>query len=320
MNHTIPWVEKYRPVHFKDIVLDDINTRLLDNLIEQDMFPNILLYGPPGTGKTTTILNLISRYQIKHNDVNKGLVIHLNASDERGIDIIRNQIAQFVHSKALISNGLKIIILDEVDYITKTSQQALKYLIQEYNQNVRFCLICNYISRLDTQLQNEFIHLKFNSLPPDKIIDFLSYINQEEKLNITLDTLHSIQQLFQSDMRSMINYMQSNSYKTIHITTLNVWENVYQSIQTGQFNIKEFLRLEDTYKLNTQSILHTFLSYLMTHKVSLHTKDFIDFCEYNIRITSTNDSYLRNYFIEHITDYIKPRIIQRLENVNMPNN
>lgn len=305
--HSIPWVEKYRPIHFKDIVLDDINTRLLNNMIEQDMFPNILLYGPPGTGKTTTILNLISRYQIKHNDVNKGLVIHLNASDERGIDIIRNQITQFVHSKALISNGLKIIILDEVDYITKTSQQALKYLIQEYNQNVRFCLICNYISRLDTQLQNEFIHLKFNTLPPDKIIDFLSYINKEENLNITMDTLTSIQEMFRSDIRSMINYMQSNSYTSIHIATLNVWEDVYTLIQKKKFNIKEFLKLEYTYRMNTRSIIHMFVSFLMMYKVHLHTNNFIDFCEYIIRLTGTNDTYLQNFFIEHITDYLIPR-------------
>ena len=308
MNHSIPWVEKYRPIQFKDIVLDDINTHLLNNIIEQDMFPNILLYGPPGTGKTTTILNLISRYQIKHNDVNKGLVIHLNASDDRGIDIIRNQVAQFVHSNALISDGLKIIILDEVDYITKTSQQALKYLIQEYNQNVRFCLICNYISRLDTQLQNEFIHLKFNALPPDKIIDLLSYIKNEEKLNISVDTLHSIQQMFQSDIRSMINYIQSNSYNTIHLPTLNVWEDVFQSIQTGQFNMKECLRLEHTYKLNIRSILYMFISYLILHKSTLHTKDFIEFCEYTIRTTNTTDTYLRNYFIEHIPEHIPPII------------
>ena len=95
---SIPWVEKYRPKHLSDVVLDENNKIILDNIIENDHFPNLLLYGPPGTGKTTTIINLINSYQIKYNQNHKGLMIHLNASDERGIDIIRNQIASFVKS------------------------------------------------------------------------------------------------------------------------------------------------------------------------------------------------------------------------------
>ena len=94
----IPWVEKYRPDDFNDIVLEDINKTILTNIIEKDNFPNLLFYGPPGTGKTTTIINLIDKYQEKYNQKRKGLKIHLNASDDRGIDIIRNQINNFVKS------------------------------------------------------------------------------------------------------------------------------------------------------------------------------------------------------------------------------
>ena len=93
-NKDIPWVEKYRPTHFDNIVLDPINRKLFEQIIEKGHFPNLLFYGPPGTGKTTTIINLINEYQKKHNNNAKGSVIHLNASDERGIDIIRNQIWQ----------------------------------------------------------------------------------------------------------------------------------------------------------------------------------------------------------------------------------
>ena len=99
-------------------------------MIEKNYIPNILLYGPPGTGKTTTIINLINKFQSKNNQLNKGLMIHLNASDERGIDIIRNQINNFVNSKTLFNVGIKFIILDEVDYMTKNAQLALKYLLQ----------------------------------------------------------------------------------------------------------------------------------------------------------------------------------------------
>ena len=149
----IPWVEKYRPTHFEDIVLDKNNRIIFNNIIKSKYIPNLLLYGPPGTGKTTTIINLINKFQQENDQVNKGLMIHLNASDERGIDIIRNQINVFVNSKTLFSKGTKFIILDEVDYMTKNAQLALKYLLQEYQENIRFCLICNYISKIDESLQ-----------------------------------------------------------------------------------------------------------------------------------------------------------------------
>ena len=104
---TIPWCEKYRPTHFDDIVLDPMNRQLFQNILDKGYFPNLLFYGPPGTGKTTTIINLINEYQLKYYGKSKGTVIHLNASDERGIDIIRNQINQFVKSKNLFEIGFK---------------------------------------------------------------------------------------------------------------------------------------------------------------------------------------------------------------------
>jgi replication factor C subunit 3/5 len=118
-----PWVEKYRPTNFDDIVLEYDNRILLKNIIEKNHFPNLLLYGPPGTGKTTTIINLIKNYNNVYKQHLRS-VIHLNASDDRGIDIIRNQINQFVNTKSIFGNGVKFVILDEVDYMTKHAQQA----------------------------------------------------------------------------------------------------------------------------------------------------------------------------------------------------
>ena len=184
-NSGIPFVELYRPKKLEDVVLDPLNKQILSNIIETRYFPNLLFYGPPGTGKTTTIINLINAYQEKIGIKNKDLIIHLNASDERGIDIIRNQINYFVNSKPLFNNGMKFVILDEVDYMTKNAQQALRYLLQNYTCNVRFCLICNYISKIDEGLQNEFIRLRFNQLPKDEIITFLNNISISEKLNLS---------------------------------------------------------------------------------------------------------------------------------------
>ena len=110
-----PWIEKYRPNDFTEIVLTKNNKQLLENIIEIKHFPNLLFYGPPGTGKTTTIINLIKKYHNLYNNNLKGFKIHLNASDDRGIDIIRNQINQFVNTNSLFGNGLKFVILDDVD-------------------------------------------------------------------------------------------------------------------------------------------------------------------------------------------------------------
>ena len=100
-NDSMPWVEKYRPSCFDEIVLDPMNRTILSNILQTNYFPNLLFYGPPGTGKTTTIINLVNAYQSKLNMRNRGLMIHLNASDERGIYIIRNQINSFVSTKSI---------------------------------------------------------------------------------------------------------------------------------------------------------------------------------------------------------------------------
>lgn len=242
MNSTInkkytPWVEKYRPTIFNNIVLDPLNRQLLENIMKRQYFPNLLFYGPPGTGKTTTIINLISSYQ--NTPGNKNLMIHLNASDERGIDIIRNQINSFVNSNCLFNEGMKFVILDEVDYMTKNAQTALRYLLQSYKPNVRFCLICNYISRIDEALQNEFVRLRFNQLPEKAIFNFLNVINISEKLNYSNDTIVSIQKLFNSDIRSMINYMQCNdtNINEQKIIKKDLWEQITKQIVVDEYNV-----------------------------------------------------------------------------------
>jgi replication factor C subunit 3/5 len=181
----IPWVEKYRPTNFSDIVLDPMNREVFTSILTNDYFPNLLFYGPPGTGKTTTIINLINEYQKIYNQNSKGTVIHLNASDERGIDIIRNHILQFVKSKNFFEAGLKFVILDEVDYMTKNAQQALKYLLQSSSYNVRYCLICNYISKIDESLKNELICVRFNQLPKEDIYKFIKQIGDNENLKLS---------------------------------------------------------------------------------------------------------------------------------------
>jgi DNA polymerase III delta prime subunit len=297
---SIPWVEKYRPSTFESIVLDHLNKIILNNIIEKNSFPNLLLYGPPGTGKTTTIINLINKYQEKNKQVHKGLIIHLNASDERGIDIIRNQIRQFVDSDTLFVTGLKFVILDEVDYMTKHAQQSLKYLLQYSNTNVRFCLICNYISRIDESLQSEFMRLRFNQLPEKDIFLFLQNICISEHLPIGEEKLLYIQKLYKSDIRSMINYIQSNKNMLLDLCVLNttVWLALTQLLQEKNNHTKVIRYLEnisDTYNMDMKNIVKDYLNYLISERPDYICKALLDFMETIMHLKEVNVEYFKNY-------------------------
>jgi len=299
MSNYTPWVEKYRPKTFDEIVLDPLNKTILENIIKEEYFPNLLFYGPPGTGKTTSIINLIKSFQSDKNS--KNLMIHLNASDERGIDIIRNQINSFVNSKSLFNNGMKFVILDEVDYMTKNAQIALRYLLQGYNSNVRFCLICNYISRIDEALQNEFVRLRFNQLPEYEIIKFLKNINDKESLNFNNDSLKLIQNLFNSDIRSMINYMQSNEnlINDKKIIKNELWDTVISSIKKNdlKYNIEQINNLSSEYNIEKRNILKNMLNYIIRYKKEYVNTELLDFTENIMHISDCNQEILVNYSI-----------------------
>lgn len=310
INNSIPWVEKYRPTAFEQIVLDGLNKQILQNIIDTSFFPNLLLYGPPGTGKTTTIINLVNSYQIVLNQKNKGLMIHLNASDERGIDIIRNQINQFVNSKSLFNEGMKFVILDEVDYMTKNAQQALKYLLQDYSDTVRFCLICNYISRIDEGLQNEFIKLRFNQLPENDIIQFLKTISIQENISITDNSIRLIQQLYKSDIRSMINFMQSNQNikeSQINIIDVDIWENMFMQIyNNSNYNsIYDYLyNISIQYNMNIKNIIKDFLNFIIRNKSHVITCDFLLFVENFMHCEDCKSNYYIHYSLTRLIYFI----------------
>jgi replication factor C subunit 3/5 len=259
---TTPWVEKYRPDKFDNIVLDPTNRKIFSNILEKKYFPNLLFYGPPGTGKTTTIINLINEFQLKHYGKSKGTVIHLNASDERGIDIIRNQIHQFVKSKNLFEIGFKFVILDEVDYMTKNAQQALKTLLNTCTTNVRFCLICNYISKIDESLQNEFICIRFNQLPKVDIFNFIKKIIDSEQLNIEDESVVAIQNIYNSDIRSMINFIQLNQNLDEwgnSILKSTVWENLHELLKKDNSKtvLKYIQNICIQYNMDKKNIIQT---------------------------------------------------------------
>jgi len=310
INNYVPWMEKYRPDKFNDIVLDPLNKQILKNVIETSYFPNLLFYGPPGTGKTTTIINLVNSYQEKLKIKNKGLMIHLNASDDRGIDIIRNQINLFVNTNSLFQTGMKFVILDEVDYMTKNAQQALRYLLQKYSNNVRFCLICNYISRIDDGLQNEFIRLRFNQLPTSDIINFLRNISNVENLNMSDKSLLCIQQIYKSDIRSMINFMQYNQdilNSEFKIIDNCVWDEITYKIQNKtELNslIAYIQTISIKYNMDKKNIIKDYLNYIVRNNQHFISNDFLNFIENIMHFPDCKNTYFVNYSLSKLYTFL----------------
>jgi replication factor C subunit 3/5 len=310
----IPWVEKYRPTKFNSIVLDPINRKIFQNILDCDYFPNLLFYGPPGTGKTTTIINIVNEYQMKHNQKNKGMMIHLNASDERGIDIIRNHIYQFVKSKNFFETGLKFVILDEVDYMTKNAQQALKYLLQSSCYNVRFCLICNYISKIDESLKNEFLCIRFNQLPKEDIYKFIQNISKGEHIDLSDEVVHTIQKMYHSDIRGMINFIQLNQNIIVwesNIITDAVWQRIHDLLnrigENGSFESAELLSyiqyVSIQYNIDKKNIIKYYFHYILSHPEfrDVISPAFLDIVETIMHTSSDTDiDNLLAYFVHQL--------------------
>lgn len=304
MTENIPWVEKYRPKKFDDIVLDGTNRIIFNNILSSGYFPNLMFYGPPGTGKTTTIMNLITEYNTKYNPNSKGSVIHLNASDERGIDIIRNQIYQFVKTNSFFSNGIKFVILDEVDYMTKNAQHALKYLLQSSTFNVRYCLICNYISKVDESLKHEFICIRFNQLPTESIHNFINDIITSENLNISLKMIKQIQKMYNSDIRSMINFIQLHqNIEGIqsNIITNSIWLKLKEIIDGNcKENIQKYIHdISIKYNVDKKTIIKQYYNYIVRNHPELLTINYLRNIEIIMHIDDTNCENIINY-MKHI--------------------
>jgi len=222
-------------------------------------------------------------------------IIHLNASDERGIDVIRYQINQFVRTKNMFEQGVKFVILDEVDYMTKNAQQSLKVLIQTCVYNVRFCLICNYISKIDESLQNEFLCVRFNQLPKEEIRGFMRNISEKENMRLSDSQIDTIQQLYHSDIRSMINFMQLNNEfemgkeKSIRLNIISdvVWENIYNMLSAGlnAGSIIQYIHEASIqYNIDKRTILISYFEYTIRNKPALITSDYLKVVENIVHI------------------------------------
>ena len=134
----------------------------VESFIAKNRLPHLLFYGPPGTGKTSTILAVARRI---YGPSFRKQILELNASDERGIDVVRAQIKQFAETRTLFSSGFKLVILDEADAMTTAAQAALRRVIEQYTRNVRFCIVCNYVNKIIPAIQSRCTRFRFQPLP-----------------------------------------------------------------------------------------------------------------------------------------------------------
>lgn len=214
----LPWVEKYRP-----LVLDDISSHqhileTLSKFIASGKLPHLLFYGPPGTGKTTTALACARGLFGSTPEAIASHVLELNASDDRGIDVVREQIKTFASTRNIFAGssssghqGFKLVILDEADAMTNAAQDALRRVIEKYVRHVRFCLICNDVSKISLAIQSRCAMFRFAPLPQEHILSRLDHVAAQEGVTLTQDGRQAILKIARGDMRKVFNILQATA-------------------------------------------------------------------------------------------------------------
>lgn len=206
MDDNLPWIEKYRPASLNDVSGHEGVIKTIRRFVENKQIPHLLFYGPPGTGKTSTIVAVAREI---YGPNYKNMVLELNASDDRGIDVVRNEIKTFASTQQIFSKGFKLVILDEADAMTNVAQNALRRIIEKYSAHTRFCIIANYTHKLNPALISRCTRFRFSPLTSDAVRSRCQDVIAAESIAITPTALDALVTLAHGDMRRALNVLQA---------------------------------------------------------------------------------------------------------------
>lgn len=231
------WIEKYRPSNLSEVVGQTPITSRLKNYVKERSMPHLLFAGPAGTGKTTCALALARELfgeLWKHN------LHELNASDERGIDVVRGKIKEFARTAPLGEDGFKIIFLDEADALTGAAQAALRRTMEKYSRTCRFVMSCNFSSKIIDPIQSRCAVFRFRPLKAEDVERYLKFVAVKEELNIDKEAYESLTYLAQGDLRRAINGLQMAAAANVDLTS----DVVYQAVAAARpEEVKEALEM-----------------------------------------------------------------------------
>ena len=236
MSNNHSWVEKYRPTNLDEITAQTIIINALKNVLITKKIPHLLFYGPSGSGKTSTILALAR--ELFKTDISTNRIIELNASDERGINIIRDKIKKYSKQIMNTNNNLppwKLIILDEADTMTPDSQFALRRIMEQYSKITRFCIICNYHTKIIDPIISRCAIFHFKPISEENILNKLQIICTKENINYNYEILTKIIELSRGDLRKAINFLQK-CYSNYNILNIDLLKEISGIISNNTFN------------------------------------------------------------------------------------
>ena len=311
INIKLPWIEKYRPKEYDDILLDPFIKHKIYNILQNKIIPNMIITGEPGTGKTSTILYIAKElYKNNYNDY----VLELNASDDRGLSIINNTIYPFSKKKIHLNNEYpnhKLVILDEADSITSKAQNLLSNIISEIKYTTRIVFICNDCSQIIESIQSKCMIIKYPKITYNNLYKKIVDICINENINYTNDGIETLLFVSDQDIRQSINNLECIFYSFNILNSENVYKLIdkpkpyyIHEIISNSYN-KDYNKvisiIKDLYNkgYTPNDILLTFMKYIFEYNNNLEEKNKLELYKIisnnYIKINNGVDSLLQLY-------------------------